>query len=201
MNIIKMKKRIFALILTGLLIFAVAGCSGDDGNGNGYGETSGNPDPLVIPDYITIQGEQFSTSLTELDLSERGLTDSDIEPLKYMVNLTELYLFSNQINNLAPLTGLINLISISLADNQISDLTPLAELTNLTGLMLHINQITDLSPLSNFTNLKWLNLSDNKISSITPLLELTNLEYLNLRANAISDWSPVSHILEVLGRP
>ena len=133
----------------------------------------------IIPDYITIGGEQFSTALTELDIGGMGLTDEDIVPLRHMVNLTHLWL----------------------ENNQISSISPLAELTNLRGLYLSGNQISDISPLVDLTNLTGLGLADNQISDISPLAELTNLQRLNLLRNPISDWSPVAHMEHVFGRP
>ena len=38
-------------------------------------------------DYITIRGEQYSTTLTQLNLDDMNLTDDEISPLRYMVNL------------------------------------------------------------------------------------------------------------------
>ena len=78
-------------------------------------------DRAAVPEYITIRGERFETLLTELDLTERQLTNSDIEPLKYMVHLTELNLGFNQISDVSPLAELTNLNTIHLRDNYISD--------------------------------------------------------------------------------
>ena len=61
------------------------------------------------PDYITIRGIRYSTALTELDLSSHDLTDEDIEPLRYMVNLTWLHLRGNQISGLVALSSLTSL--------------------------------------------------------------------------------------------
>ena len=194
MNIMNMKKRIFALILTGLFIFAVAGRSGDDN-----GENS-NADPLVIPDYITIQGEVFSTSLTELDLRDRGLTNSDIEPLKYMVNLRGLQLGGNEITDISSLAGLTNLTELILSNNKINNISPLAGLTGLTWLLLPTNQIVDINPLTELTNLIFLNLNVNQITNISPLAGLTNLTLgLGLNFNEISDISPLFGLNNLTG--
>ena len=143
-----------------------------------------------IPAYITIRGEQFSTSLISLNLESGSLTNQDIEPLRYMTNLTMLGLGNdglsprgNQITDLSPLADLTNLELLRLDSNQITDLTPLAGLTNLTWLDLWNNQITDLAPLAGLANLIWLHLSSNQISDLTPLAGLTNLTSLNLGGN------------------
>jgi len=195
--------------------------------GPGYAnhiKTTGNrvpqsmaPSRKTVAGFIIIKGEQYSTSLFELDLSDKGLSDSDIVPLKHMKNLEVLKLSRNQISDLTPLSGLTSLTVLFLYDNKrISDLTPLSKLTNLTNLSLYDNRISDLSPLSNLTNLARLNLNDNKISDLSslknlvnltelglrynqvsdlkPLSGLTNLKKLSLGNNQISDWSPVAHV-------
>ena len=66
---------------------------------------------------ITIQGAEYSTDLTELNLASLYLTDADIEQLKYMVNLRELDLpASSEITNLAPLTNLNQLQVLRMND-------------------------------------------------------------------------------------
>lgn len=153
------------------------------------------PEQTIMPVpgmYVTILGENFSTSLTELDLSEKGLRDEDIVPLQHMVNLTRLLLGQNQISDLAPLSELTNLTELSLVENQISDLAPLSELTNLTALGLRQNKISDLTPLSELTNLTALGLFQNEISDLSPLRNLTNLTSLLLFGNEINDLTPLS---------
>jgi hypothetical protein len=165
---------------------AVAGVASLD-TSRGYGEEettaqatpAPTPEPLEIPEYITIKGEKYDTSLTDLRLVNMRLTDEDIIPLKYMVNLTILVL----------------------GDNQISDVSPLSDLKNLTNLVLHTNQISDISPLSNLTGLAVLNLANNKITDIKPLSNFSSSAILDLRHNQITDWSAVAHVTHVNGRP
>jgi len=149
------------------------------------------PEPVV--DYITIRGKQYSTTLFELDLSEMGLSNSEIAPLKHMKNLEVLDLSRNQISDLSPLSGLTSLKVLFLYDNKrVSDLSPLSKLTNLTNLSIYDNRISDLSPLSGLTNLTKLALGYNRISDLSPLKKLVNLTELGLRENQISDLEPLS---------
>ena len=159
-------------------------------------------------EYITIRGEKYCTSLTELWINDVGLTDEDIIPLRYMTNLRFLNLGHdfiyywedrdsanlNQVSDLTPLAGLINLESLVLDTNQISDLTPLAGLTNLWALNLSHNQISDLTPMSGLLNLEFLHLSENHISCIAPLAGLERLFRVYLDHNQISDFSMLSEL-------
>ena len=135
--------------------------------------------PAPHPQYATIRGEQFSTSLTSLNLSLSGLQNEDIVPLRYMTYLTTLELWGSQISDLTPLSNLTYLTLLFLDGSQISDLAPLSSLKNLTNLYLWHSQISDLIPLSNLTYLTTLGLVDNQIS----------------------DWTPVAHVSRVHGRP
>jgi len=148
-------------------------------------------------DSITIQGAQYSTSLTELVLSGVDLQDEDIVPLQYMTNLQSLSLYASQISDLTPLSGLTALTSLSLYDGQISDLTPLTGLTNLAHLYLCGNPISDLTPLSGLPNLTKLHLIRNQISDLTPLSGLTDLEFLYLSDIPISDLTTLSGLTDL----
>lgn len=158
---------------------------------NDNGGDNGAP-PVQAVESITIKGTEYSTSLTMLWLGidpDGGggidLTNEDIEPLRHMTNLTELWLST-------------------VGDNRVSDISPLTELSNLEILILESNNISDLSPLSKLTNLTRLSLAGNKtpISDVSALSGLTKLTYLDVGSNnQITDWSPVAHVETVIGKP
>ena len=169
---------------------------------------------MNIPDYIWIQGVQISTAITSLvivsdldyyhwmrdneNVFELSLTNSDVEQLAYMVNLTSLSLFDQQISDIKPLARLINLTGLSLHGNQISDITPLARLMNLTSLGLGETQISDISPLAGLVNLTNLHLWRTQISDISPLEGLTNLLHLSIMDSQIGDISPLAGLTNLL---
>ena len=107
-----------------------AGVLSDAGGGGGNGGDTGTPLLTSPVPSITIAGETYSTDERELELESMGLTDEDIQDLKYMVNLTRL----------------------TLSNNNITDLTPLKDLTLLRNLRLDGNDITDVSPLAGITS-------------------------------------------------
>ena len=161
------------------------------------------PDELDIPDYITFHGRQFSTELTELNLSRWFLSGSyDITPLRYMVNLTSLDLNYNFIPDLSPLAGLTNLTELRLIGNQSTDLTPLGTLINLTTLELSLRYFdeTDISPLIGLTGLTSfrLSLGGNQAGDISRLADLTTLTRLELWHNRISDLTPLEGLTNLI---
>src|SRR5450755_1167777 len=106
----------------------------------------------------SLDGVQYLTSLTELDLS--GCSDvEDLTLLAGLINLTAVNLsHCSQVRDLTPLASLKNLTTLDLSYcSQIRDLTPLADLKNLTTLDLsYCSQIRDLTPLADLINLKEL---------------------------------------------
>ena len=209
-----MKKRIFAATLAAIVALTaimVTGCSGSDENGVSVNDdvkaTNDDPtesnefepevglqledesEPLEIPEYIIINDVRLYTSWTDMSLPEWGINDSDVELMRYMVNLTYLYLSNNQISNINALAGLTNLEFLHLGRNQISDVSPLAGLTNLQTLALDNVGINDISALVGLTNLTVLILFGNPLNDISVLTELPNLTELGLSGNQVSDIS------------
>ena len=130
-------------------------------------------------------GEQvYSSALTELDLTDAGLSNEDLAALSEMTGLKALSLEENiNLTDLSPLSSLTSLESLDIRHTGATDLTPLSELTNLTELKIANPDISDLTPLKNLTNLRTLMLDDgdlisSAITDLSPLAGLVNLESL-----------------------
>lgn len=147
---------------------------------------------------VTIMGVEYDiATTTELNLSDKNVTDDVVKQIAQLTNLTRLYLDKNPISNLTPLAGLKNLTTLSLYECQITYIMPLAGLTNLETLLISNNQISDITPLRGLKKLETLYLHDNQISDITPLSGLTGLGELNLDFNWIDDITPLSGLTDL----
>ena len=94
---------------------------------------------MNVPEYIWIQDLQISTASTELHLtSDTVFADVSAENI-HVVNLTN--------EDILPLAYLINLRHLTLNRQNISDITPLAELANLSYLWISANPFTDWTPV------------------------------------------------------
>jgi Leucine-rich repeat (LRR) protein len=94
-------------------------------------------------------------------------------------NLTNLYLYSNQIQQITGLDNLKKLQVLWLNDNKITTLSGLESLKNLTELHIANNQISSIGhALNQNLELKELNISGNIFSSFREILHLTRLEKL-----------------------
>jgi len=140
----------------------------------------------------SIEGAQYLINVTSLDLFVNQI--DDISAISGLTNLTSLNLKDNQIEDISAVSGLNNLNFLYLDENQISDISAVSGLTNLTSLILDENQINDISAVSGLTNLTWLDLSENQINDISTVSGLTDLTSLHLFNNQISDISAVSDL-------
>ncbi len=176
-----------ALVLGALAVTAAAlalGVHALMGGGNGGSATDSPAAEASLAQEqapkVMIGGQEYSTALEQLDLSEQNLTDGDLISLGEMTSLKELNLEGN---------------------SQISDLTPLGELASLESLYLPIpSEVTDLSPIAGLNGLKTLSIQENqsnaqpvsKIQDYSPIASLKNLEELDLSVTNLKDLSFVS---------
>ena len=139
-----------------------------------------------------LRGIEFAINLTGLYLESNNI--SDISAVVGLTNLEQLALWRNNISDISAVASLTNLTELYLGGNNILDISALAGLTNLKRLWLGGNTLSDISPLSHLTNLSAMQLSNNSISDISPLANLTNLTWLELQGNTLSDISPLASL-------
>ena len=193
------EKRRLPLIIGGIaaaaVIFVVGSLAGgslriggsipseEDGDG-------GNPVAEALAPKVTIAGQEYSTTLTELDLTGRNLTDADLISIGQMKDLKKLIMENNSaISDISPLADLINLEELILpCPSGITDLSPVAGLTKLTRLSIvgewnntpPAASIQDFSPISGLTGLTRLDLVLNNAFDLSLLSNLKELTILRL---------------------
>ena len=155
--------------------------------------SSSTPVPST-PTTVTIKGKSYSTSLTELDLSNQGLTSSDIADLKLFKNLQTLNLNGNNVSDISVLANCTSLTRLALTGNGISDISPLAKCTKLTTLYINENNISNVSALSKCTALDTLYLDKNKLTNISGLEYCNKIRVLHINNNSISDISGLAKL-------
>lgn len=198
-----LKKKPKALVGIAAAVLAVVigltAFGGGSGGGGGGGE---DKRPLIKSEVpsITIQGEEYSTDLRKLDLSDRGLTDEDIQDLKYMVNLSNLQLRGNDLTDISPLAGLTQLECINLMENpNLTDLSPLAGLTNMRQFNYYGTPVEDLSFMAGWTKMEYVQLDDIGDNDLSFLSGMPNVKHLYLQGtnNVIKDLSFLSGMTEL----
>lgn len=149
----------------------------------GAGLTSGHLAPLAdLP------------ALQLLSLHNNAIDDLSIWQEVAFSHLQELYLYHNQLQDIAPLTQLPSLRVLSVYSNALQDIRPLAALTNLQHLRLEDNRIETIDSLAALTQLEELDIGDNRIGSVEPLAGLTALRVLELPNNQVRDLSPLASL-------
>ena len=153
---------------------------------------SDNPDGSGA--QISLGGQSFADSVTQLDLSDHDL--SDISALSACRSLTKLDLSGNSISDLSPLMDIPGLQELIIDGNNVSNLRPLMALHSLQVIRAEHNAIGSTVPLSGLTQLSSLYLSYNPVTDYSGLEKLTSLQTLELRGTGLSnaDLSVLSHI-------
>jgi hypothetical protein len=147
---------------------------------------------------VVILGKEYEIESTiELRIENKGLTNEDIEPIRYLVHLKKINLNQNHITDLSVLEQLVLLEEIELDNNKTVDITPLANLKNLRKISLKSNKIIDIKPLSSLTNLSDVYLNNNKIADVSPLVHHQKIWVLDLDGNRITDLLPLSKMKKV----
>ena len=104
-----------------------------------------------------IGGQEFPSTITELDLQGQGLTD--LGNIDRLSNLETVRLSQNELSNIYLLqycAGRAGIRLLDLSYNKISDITPLAYLGGLEELDLSGNPLSTLQPLTGLKSLKTL---------------------------------------------
>ena len=192
---IRQKPKLYGAIAAAAVVVLVALTTLTGGGGSGRG--GGDLLPTEVPS-ITIAGQEYSTDEKNLDLQGMGLTDADIQDLKYMVNLYSLNLRENNITDVSCLTELPRLESLQLSDNSITDLSPLADMAELIDLYVDGNDITDLSPLAEMTQMRYIDVGNNpNLTDLSPLSGMTKLKGVDFQDVPVTDFSFLSGMTEL----
>ena len=138
-----------------------------------------------LPEMLSLGGLDFSSDVTELDLSERHI--SDLSVLSKCGGLVRLDLSGNQIDDISMLTELQQLEELDLSDNRVEDLMALVSLTKLRRLDVGGNPLSDLTALGYFSALEDLTLDGSSAAHLEALARLERLTRLSLRNTGLED--------------
>lgn len=137
------------------------------------------------PEELSLGGLDFTSDVTELDLSGRHITDLSV--LAKCGDLVRLDLRDNLIDDISMLTELQKLEALDLSGNQVTDLMPLMSLTGLRRLDASGNRVSDLTALGYLSGLEELSLDGNPLKRFDMLTRLEQLKKLSLRDTGLED--------------
>ena len=145
------------------------------------------------------EGAMFSEC--KIDLSNLGLTDNDIQCLKYLNCITELDLSNNKLTDVSPLKYIGSLTVLNLSNNKINIAT-LKEIDTVIDLDLSYNGLEDISEIGNLIYEGpiggWfaggrggretiINLSHNSIKDVSVINNINNVRLIDLSYNQITN--------------
>jgi Leucine-rich repeat (LRR) protein len=118
-----------------------------------------------------------NTMLKIMNINNLSFT---IKYLRYLSNLTILYIYNNQITYIPKSIGMLtNLRKLSIYNNQLTRIPKtISNLSNLQTLILSKNNITRIhKSIGNLSNLNTLDISNNKLTNIPKSIKkLSNLQ-------------------------
>ena len=158
-------------------------------NSGNSSSSSSKPSSTSTPKEVEIAGETYPVSTTFLDLSNKGLRDSDIKNIKYLKNLTRAELSGNNLTDISVLQSITSLEEIDAKDNNISDISFMKKLPNLKIVVMNNNPIKDISVFSNFSTIEKIWLNDTYVTDISPISKnkgMTELGFDNCNIKDIS---------------
>jgi len=136
---------------------------------------------------VKIGGDIYPINTTELDLSDRELTNVQISNLRHLKDLKYLNINDNYLTDLSCLKGLENMESIHFNNNRVSDISFMQNMKHLKKISAENNVIDDISVLSGKTELIEAFFGDNYVTDITPLSSSRGLVKVGLNEAQIGD--------------
>lgn len=149
------------------------------------------------PVEVKIGDEMFSVTVTELDLSDRELTNAQISNLHHMKDLKYLNLSDNYITDLSCLAGLTKMESLHFTNNNVSDISFMKDMNELREISAENTGISDISVLRGKTNLESVFFGDSYVTDITPIMDSRGLKYVGFNEAQIPDINALENMTEL----
>lgn len=126
---------------------------------------------------VKVAGEMMPIDLEELDLSDRKLTNAQIQNLRHFRRLRKLNLNNNFLTDLSCLSGLTELRDISFNYNSVNDIEFARNMDKLERISGENSEVSDISPLDGKSELIAVYFGDARVTDISPIRDCHKLEY------------------------
>lgn len=131
--------------------------------------------------------------LTQLKLSENNIGNDEMQWLRKLTNLSQLYLdYNYNITSTSVFSNLTKIIDLDLTKTSITDISFIRQLPQLKGIDLSFTKVTNLTPLENMTGLLVLGIDSLHLNNLNFANKLLNLTLLSAQYNNITDISLLS---------
>ena len=137
--------------------------------------------------HVKIANEMMPIDLVELDLSDRHLTNAQIQNLRHLKHLERLDLKNNFLTDLSCLSGLTELKNICFNNNNVQDIEFARYMMKLQHISGENSAVTDISPLEDKTELISVFFGDAGVTDISPIKNSKRLEMVGFNEAQIGN--------------
>lgn len=111
----------------------------------------------------------------------------DLEPIRQLRRLRELYFNNTLVSNIYPLMSLKKLEKLDFSKNPISDIAPLTDMLSLKYINMENTPVKQLTSLQKLVNLEELRFSGTQVDDLESLKGLTNLKIVEFFSTRVSN--------------
>ncbi|SFE59213.1 leucine-rich repeat domain-containing protein [Thermoflexibacter ruber] len=111
----------------------------------------------------------------------------DLEPIRQLRRLKELYFNNTLVSNIYPLMSLKKLERLDFSKNPISDIAPLTDMISLKYINMENTPVKQLTSLQKLVNLEELRFSGTQVDDLESLKGLTNLKIVEFFSTRVSN--------------
>jgi Leucine-rich repeat (LRR) protein len=117
----------------------------------------------------------YNLELSEFELKEllniscitcTEMPITNIEPVRYFTNLTQLYINKTAVSDLEPISNLLKLTDLDISETPVSSLSAVKRLSKLKKLYFRYTNVMQLDCIENLTALKELDMSSTPIKYV-----------------------------------
>ena len=120
-----------------------------------------------------------------------GYNFKNLDPLKYMYNITGLTCTDSSLTNIEGLFYLNNLEVVNLSGTRISDISSLKNSIRIKELSFNFTNVNDIGIISNLTKLEQLQFIETKVETLNPLKDLKMVRRLIFYSAPINSLKPI----------
>lgn len=144
---------------------------------------------------VVVNGKLVLSNARSYENHRSDVTDKDLENLKYLTNLEDLWLFAPQITDISFVSEMKDLKSFSVESRNIVNLDLLKNCKNLETLNLFHTNLTNLDIFAGNTELRVLDIyTGNPVQDISSLQQMGKLEQLSVSSSELTDISPIGSL-------
>ena len=145
-------------------------------------------------DNVPTREQAHQVAILEVLKIDNNNNIKDLEPVRQLRRLKELYLSNTLVSNIAPVMSLKKLEKLDFSRNPIGDIAPLTDMISLKYLAFENTPVNQLISVSKLTNLEEIKFSGTQIGDLEALKNLTNLRVIEFFSTKVSNLKDIQEL-------